>query len=163
MAFQNVPEDIGDHIAYDPESGLLTWKKGTSRFSRVTVGARAGTVVTNGYIIIRFRGLCLPAHRVAFVIAYGRQPIGQIDHRDLNRTNNRLSNLREATCSENAANRPGWGRYPKGVRKSGQKFYAAITWHGEHIYLGTSETVDEAATAYRAAANKIHGEFARVA
>ena len=54
---------------------------------------------------------------------------------------------------------------PKGVtqksRKSNTPFYARIKVDGKSLYLGSFETVEEAAAAYDAAATNLFGEFAR--
>ena len=87
-----------------------------------------------------------------------------IDHRDGNSTNNRWSNLRRATPSQNNANR----RRPrhntsgyKGVYFRWGFWRACIKRNGRRIYLGVFATPEEAHAAYVAAARKLFGEFAR--
>lgn len=51
--------------------------------------------------------------------------------------------------------------YPKGVHKYRNKFGAAISKGGQHIFLGCFDTQAEAHAAYCAKAVEIYGEFAR--
>jgi len=96
----------------------------------------------------------------------GRWGRPTIDHRDGDVTNNRWKNLRRATASQNNANR----RRPrhntsgyKGVslcRQSG-KWRATIGSNGKTIKLGKFTSPKAAHRAYRAAARKLFGKFAR--
>lgn len=86
-----------------------------------------------------------------------------VDHINCDTTDNRRSNLREATYSENALNRrPELGKAvaAKGVtrRKSGL-YQASITRDGKR--LGNFRNEGDAAAAYASAAAELHGEFAR--
>jgi hypothetical protein len=91
----------------------------------------------------------------------GEWPRCIVDHKDCDRTNDRWSNLREATHAQNSANmhvRPG-RLFPKGVFPCGRGFQARIQQH----YLGIFNTSEEAAAAYLKAATELFGEFARAA
>jgi hypothetical protein len=90
-----------------------------------------------------------------------------VDHANRDTLDNRRSNLRLATMSEQNANRPkifGASRF-KGVyrRSDGRKWCAQIRAHNAPtIYLGSFEIEEEAALAYNAAALEHYGEFARL-
>lgn len=91
-----------------------------------------------------------------------------IDHRDGDTLNNCKYNLRIATRSENARNRVVLCRSNtsgfKGVRwhATSHKWEARISISGKSIYLGLHDTAEAASDAYRNAATKYHGEFAKV-
>lgn len=88
------------------------------------------------------------------------------DHVDTNSLNNRRSNLRLATYSENSWNsskRSDNHSGFKGVywKKGHRKWVATIMVHGKRKHLGYFDNPEEAHAAYCAAANELHGEFAR--
>lgn len=87
----------------------------------------------------------------------------QVDHVNGNRLDNRRSNLRPATCAQNARNRAAANRWGlKGVsRRSNGKWQARITVDGYTRSLGHFGTASEAADAYARAAAELHGEYAR--
>ena len=90
----------------------------------------------------------------------------RVDHRGRNPLNNRRSNLRECTASQNLANRPkpiGMTGF-KGVcwSKKARKWMAKITVNYRGIYLGIYSEPRDAVLAYNAAAIKHFGEFAFV-
>tara|TARA_R110000868_G_scaffold130029_2_gene339528 strand:+ start:399 stop:869 length:471 start_codon:yes stop_codon:yes gene_type:complete len=95
----------------------------------------------------------------------------KIDHKDHDKLNNRLSNLRFATQSENQKNKKsrGTSKY-LGVHKITTRGYsywrAAINSNGKIIKLGTFPLTEEgekqAAETYDRAAKQYHKEFANL-
>ena len=105
-------------------------------------------------------------HRLAWFYVNGTWP-KQVDHRNNVKSDNRISNLRETTSSQNNMNRKKNGRNRsgrKGVteRKRSRNWEAQIAVDGKDVYLGKFPSLEEAANAYNAAALKYHGEFARL-
>ena len=158
-------ERVMELFNYDPETGILTWK--VRRSKRFKVGHIAGTIrQKTGYREVEIEGRYYLAHRLAWFYVHGTWA-KRIDHRDGDRLNNRAANLREATVSQNAANkkmnvtnRCGF----KGVRASGRnRWRATIETNHKSYSLGTFGTPEEAHAAYMAAAEKLFGEFARAA
>lgn len=94
-------ENVRDHIDYIPATGELVWKKPTSR--RVRVGSRIGTPSKEGYLICSFLKYRTSVHRLIWFFHNGEWPNGEIDHLDMNRTNNRIENLRVVNRSDNVS------------------------------------------------------------
>jgi hypothetical protein len=106
------------------------------------------------------------AYRIAWAISTGQWPTNEIDHINGNSMDDRLSNLREATRSQNARNvRPAYRPLPKGVThtrdRSTKPWKAQISINGLNRSLGIFDTPEEAHRAYRIAATAAFGEFAR--
>jgi hypothetical protein len=160
MKFSQIPSDIGDFIAYNPETGAFTHKVSSHR---KRAGTEAGTVSVHGYLVLKSRGKHYFAQRVAWFIMTGEQPPAVIDHADGDRLNNRFINLRAASHSQNQFNsRPHRGKpLPKGVKRDGNRFVATIQANWIRYHLGYFDSPIAAAAAYEQAATKLHGEFAR--
>lgn len=155
-----IPTDIGDFIRYEPDTGLFFWRVSMGTYK---AGSIAGSFNQNGYWRIMIRRRAFSAHRVAWFLMTGEQP-PMVDHRDLDRGNNRWSNLRAASITQNNANGPSRRSGLKGVtlHKCG-RYQAQVKCAGKNHYLGLFKTESEAAAAYAAKASELFGEFARAA
>ena len=104
-------------------------------------------------------------HHFIWKLEHGKFPEDELDHRDHNRLDCRLSNLRLASHAQNMANLPyrvsrmtGY----KGVRRVGKKFGAEVTKDGKRYWLGVHVTAESAARTYDAMAMQLFGEFASI-
>lgn len=159
-------ERLREVLSYNKRSGLFRWKK--TRSTRVRVGDVAGSFTADGYIQIRFDGRLYLAHRLAVFYVTGRWPKDTVDHGDRDHANNKWSNIREASYSQNSGNmakRPNNTSGYKGVflDKRRKRYFAQIMVNRRSIHLGSFDAPQEAAMAYEAAAIKYFGEFARAA
>lgn len=87
-----------------------------------------------------------------------------LDHINGNGLDNRRRNLRPATAAQNQwnARKPEGSRSRfKGVDQRSGLWRARIAANGKRVDLGYYKTEIEAARAYRIAARRMHGEFAR--
>lgn len=80
--------------SYDPEGGLI-------RMGGDVVGWKN----RNGYTYISTPfGKKVLAHRLAWLLHYGDWPVGDVDHINRDRSDNRISNLRQLNRSQNLLN-----------------------------------------------------------
>jgi len=151
-------------IHYNPETGIFTWILARPK---IRAGQIAGYKTHKNRIEIEIHGKAYQASRLAVFYMTGEWPRHQVDHINCIRHDNRWCNLREATQSQNQANRP--ARKGKKIPFKGvtikkhlpKPFVAQICKNGQHKHLGCYSTPEEAHKAYIDAANDLHGEFAR--
>lgn len=164
---------LKQRLQYDPIKGQFTWnaipnavhhqKIWNARFA----GTIAGSIDKAGYTRIKIGGSSEAAHRLAWLWMTGKEPSDEIDHKDGDRSNNRFDNLREATRAQNCHNKKakaGSSEF-KGVyfNKQSKKWIANITINRVRHYLKSWKTEEAAHAAYREAAERLHGDFARAA
>ncbi len=151
-------------LHYDPDTGVWTWLARSAPGSHVRVGDTAGTV-HKGYLRIKIECELYMAHCLAWLYMTGKWPQSEVDHRDCVPENIRWSNLRLASPRQNMGNKrvrsicglKGVTQLPSG------NWRATIKSETGQVHLGTFGCPDEAHAAYRAAADKLYGEFARYA
>jgi len=154
-----------ESLAYDKETGNLTWTKPIG-FKKSVIGQIAGSVDSRGYRSVYLKGFNFRAHLLCWILAYGVKPTKEIDHINGIKDDNRLNNLREATRSENCINRKLFSNNKSGFkgvhwREHAQRFTANIYKNKKRISLGYFDTAEKAHDAYLKAAHEIHGEFAK--
>lgn len=164
------PEQIRDLFTYDPEEGILRWRKAAGRHGRIPAGSVAGGVSGNeGYRTVNVGGKLYRVARVIWVYMKGEWPEHQVDHEDRDIANDKWENLRLATGSQNKAN---CGKYkskngdglPKGVqavqKRRSIRYRAIATKDGVREHLGYFDTPELAHAAYLKRSKELHGEFA---
>lgn len=153
---------IKELLSYDTKTGSLTWKSGTgTRWA----GCVAGSIEVDGYRRIIIDGRRFRAHRLVWALLNGAWPESDIDHVNGDRDDNRISNLRLATRSQNCQNLRAPLSNNKhgflGVRKNGNRWNAVITINGRFIYLGCFKTPELAHEEYLKAKRHVH-EFCTI-
>jgi hypothetical protein len=151
-------------VSYCPSTGVFVWKK--RRTKHHLIGKPAGSL-SNGYLYLWIEGHSYPAHRLAWLYVHGRWPLAQVDHKNRNRADNRIGNLREATHGQNQVNKAPMARsgftgvYPS-KKSTDHPWRAAISRRGGGMkHIGQFATREEAAEAFRREAALHYGEFAR--
>lgn len=171
-------EILRELLEYKKDTGKLYWKKrdvkwfasqrSCNSFNARDSGTEAFTADGgHGYLMGIVLGNSMLAHRVAWAIHYGEIPSLDIDHKNCNKKDNRIENLRLATGSQNASN--------KHMYKNNTSGYKGVTWYerngkwaskirinGKLLHLGYFSEKEDAYAAYCMAAPKHHGEFARI-
>ena len=153
-------------LLYDPSSGDFTRLTTQGRWLAGTI---AGCLKPDGYLCIYINKRLYLAHRLAWFYVHGSWPIGDLDHINGNRMDNRLCNLREASRTGNNRNAKNKGARSgfKGVQRNRfatikPSWVACITVDYKAIHLGCFPTPEAAYEAYTAAARMHFGEFARI-
>src|SRR5258706_14634699 len=144
-------EELLTRLEYNKETGHFSWKKVKSK--RVKVGDRAGTE-HHGYRYITLNDKSYSENRLAWFYILGEWPKGIIDHKNLDRADNRWENLWERTDSQNQHNTTAQLNNKlgfQGVIRQGKKYRARININGVRYRLGDFETPEQAATAYELA------------
>lgn len=157
-------EVLNELLSLDVESGNLYWKKTNNQ---VKVGAIAGVLKPEGYIVVMIKGKSYMAHRIAYTIHYGAEPDCLIDHIDGNRTNNNPNNLRLANHHENAQNRKKQIDNTSGHknvywRGDRNKWRVYIRAFGKTYYFGMFDNKEDAVEVAEKERKVLHGEFAVV-
>jgi hypothetical protein len=147
---------------YNFEDGTLFWKERpvnhflsekdcdiwNSKFAR----KKAGCLDKYGYLQLRLRikgtETELRGHRVIWAMNTGYWPINQIDHKNGNRSDNRLENMREATHADNMKNQKNVQGACWHIRD--KKW---VTWAGRYYTCDTKEEAQKVWLDYRIKTN----------
>ena len=166
------PSRLVEIVSYNPVTGDFHWRSrpecSTSWNTRYA-GAKITCPAKSGYLMLGYtsgwRSANYLLHRAAIAYVTGVWPDGDVDHINGDKRDNRLSNLRVATSTQNHMNvhkvKSPWGF--KGVFRHPDtgRYRATIRKGGKNTHLGYHATPEEAARAYDRAAVQMFGEFAR--
>lgn len=146
---------------FDYRDGKLFWRN--DRGSNAKAGQRAGGQRITGYRAVFLCGKRYQEHRLIYLWHHGHMP-KQIDHINMDKSDNRIENLRPADSSQNQANtksRSNSSGY-RGVRLVPEtgRWAARIYKDYKEIRIGTFDTPEEASAAYQERAKELFGEFA---
>lgn len=156
-------ERLQEVLRYNPKTGKLYWLVNSGNGTKAE--NEAGCLSRFGYIQIKIDGKIYKAHRLAFALFYKKWPKCHIDHRDCNRSNNIITNLRESDSTGNNYNRSISPSNTSGVKGVGwhkrmQKWRAQIRINGKKTDLGYFDNIIDAEICVRKARELHHGEFA---
>lgn len=175
-------EVLNKLLEYHPDSGVLVWKerdfslldlfpdmaaRNIKSFNKIHAGKEALTANLDGYKhgnVLKNRIL---AHRAMWIMVYGYNPDCDIDHINMNRSDNRISNLRLAHRSENM-----WNRGPQANNISGLKgahislstgvITSSISVNGVSYRKSGFSSVQDAHDWYVGMSHEVHKEYGRV-
>jgi len=129
---------------YDPDTGKIYGTKGFEIKRK-----------QDGYICIGsnyFKG-SLKGHHFAYYMIYGNVDFERLDHKNTNRSDNRIDNLRILTNQQNLFNTNAKGYT---WNKTSKKWEAQIGFNNKNYYLGVFKTEEEARNAYLEAKKLYH-------
>jgi len=147
--------ELWELFSYKPLTGELFWR--VRRSSQTRLDVAAGSTDVYGYRSIKVNSAQVRAHRLVWAWITGVDPgLMQIDHKNQNKADNCIWNLRLCSDTENRANILGM----KGWCRANGRYKARLIHKGKVMYLGTYDTPEEASTAYLEARKRLHGVFA---
>lgn len=133
----------GPPLSYCPKTGLVTF---TASVGSRKAGDIAGTLTSNGYLVVKVHGKSYQLHRLAFVLmGESITPDKDVDHINRVKTDNRWENLRLVSRSKNALNaklRHDNKLSEKNIRKLGKSFQVRLAGKS----LGCYNSLEEAKT-----------------
>lgn len=147
------------HKMFSYKNGRLFW------LCSKRVGQRAGYTNSEGYRKIKINKSLYSESRIIFTMFYGKIPVGYfIDHKDRNPENNKITNLRLATQSQNEHNSKLFSTNTSGFKgvnylKSHHQWQARIMVNNVRKFIGNFNTPEAASVAYFKASKKYHRKF----
>lgn len=148
--------EIRNRFYYSDQDGTLRYKVSLQKCEKDAV---AGVKDQRGYLRVSVLNKKFLVHRVIFFLCHGYWP-KEVDHKDQNKENNRVENLRPCNRSQNKFNTS--FNKTKGVRwyDRTQKWSAQIVFQGKQKHLGYFANKSDAILAYNKAAKEFAGDFA---
>lgn len=153
--------ELKEYLDYDADTGVFI-RKAHPKISACYHGKIISKGTSHGYVQMTVKGKKYRGHRLAWLYFYGAFPLGEIDHINGKKDDNRIDNLRDVTRQENCQNlvKPKSGSVSRviGVTwiKATGRFRASIGNNGDKIYIGTFNTKEEAHSAYVAEKRRLH-------
>ena len=147
----------------------LWWKERPAR--SVDISKPAGTIHHTGYRQIGIKGKYYRAHRLIYLMHNPSWDItdssqdNSIDHKDEDKLNNSIGNLRVATHSQNQANSGKYKNNTSGHRgvywhKRDKKWHVTVTINKKSHFGGYFVNKEEAIAKAIQMRNELHGDFA---
>ena len=137
---------LQDRYSYNQETGELTHKYDAGS---AKAGSRVGSIGSYNYWVMRISGRNYKQHRIIWMYMMGDWPTQEIDHINLNTTDNSWTNLRQATPRENRLNNKSVNNEDYGIcwDKAHGKWRAQSWEYGYQVYLGLFVDKQEARNA----------------
>jgi len=141
-------------LHYNKNTGIFTNR--TTRSSVAKANEIAGGKNKYGYIVITLDYKEYYAHRLAILYMFGYPPKFHIDHKNHNKSDNKINNLRDVTILDNQRNRSLSVNNSTGFNgvhfdKVNRKYVASIKIKGKKIHLGRYKDKQDAINARKKA------------
>lgn len=152
--YKPLPPNLGELVAYDPEQPSYLRVVGKCNIHRHNAGYWRLQVGRHTYL----------AHRVVWALHHGDPGPLTVDHKDTNRSNSSIENLRLATKAQQMYNQPTTNRNSTGVKglswcSTRNRWVGKVNCDGRSYSMRHADraVVEAWLTSKRA---ELHGEFA---
>jgi hypothetical protein len=150
------------HSLFEYRDGKLYRKVSCSN---AKAGQEAGWIGNRGYRVVCVDYKEILVHRLIYLMHHGHAP-ERIDHINGVRDDNRIENLREASCSENNYNQKISSKNTSGCKnvswnKARSKWVVRICYDKRKLKQWYVDDFEFAELLAQEAREKFHGEFAR--
>ena len=129
------------------------------------LGTKAGSPHYKGYTAVHINGRSYLLHRLIFLMHQGFLP-AQVDHIDLDKTNNRIENLRASDASGNRCNVTAAKNNTSGYKNvfwdsTRSKWGVTIAFNNKCVFRKRFDDLELAILVATEVREKYHGAFAR--
>jgi hypothetical protein len=150
------------HSLFVYNDGKLYWKVNRGRKK---AGDIAGNINSRGYMVVGINKKVYSLHRIIFMMHHDYLPV-EVDHKDTDKLNNKIENLRAATHGQNQQNKPLQANNTSGIKgvvwhKTDKKWRVQIRVQGKLKHFGAYNDIDYARFVADAMRHKYHGQFYR--
>lgn len=156
---------IKSHYYYDPDHGKIFGIKRQKEVGFLIKGEKYKkiSIFKPHY---KHKKINFLFSRVCWFLHYGEWPKDQIDHINLDRSDNRIENLRVCSYSENMCNREKLSNNSTGYKgvcwsKFHNKYKVTIAKNKVQIHGGYFTDIDEAVKKSKELRKQYHGDFCR--
>lgn len=92
-------------ITQEDLKSIASFNTDTGEFTCIRTGRLLGSTYSDGYVYMYVKTKRYKAHRLVFLYITGNFPVYQVDHKNRIRNDNRWSNLRDVSHTENMRNK----------------------------------------------------------
>lgn len=160
-------EELNYLFSIDPDAGTIKWKNPPGKKSEWLYGKPAGNFGhIFGYVNVCINKKDYKRHRLIWFYVHRKWPPSDLDHINGVRNDDRISNLRLATRSQNC-----WNSAKPSTNKSGhkgvswskekRKWRASIRCENKWSHLGYFDNIDDALIARLSAEQRLHKGFSK--
>ena len=152
--------ELHELFFYDPDTGFLHWKIRPAR-SKIMWGDRVGEIpIHSRYQRVKINGVRYYQHNLVWIMNNGDLPEElTVDHKDKDRTNNRLDNLRLANTRQQQINQNVRG-FSRMTHRILHPWIARHKVGSRYLLIGSFTTALQARLAYERSTSELEPDFA---
>lgn len=133
MNYTDLFNTCHERYLYNPNTGIVTYKKWFKGIRKDQVGMPVGSKTTKGYLDVKILGKSYRLHRIIWLMVTGKFPDDVIDHDNLIKDDNRWVNLKDSSQRSNTLNKVADNHF--NVVKSGSRYNVIFSIRGKPTYV----------------------------